>query len=99
MDPAQLALMEAMSELSEEAYCAGWMEGLEYALWRLLTEGPGRYGRLDASSEQLEHLRALSDACGGWVAFDSELGEVFVPLEAWRKTYAENVESKAHLLR
>jgi hypothetical protein len=33
LTPAQLELAEYMSDLSEEAYCAGWMRDLEYALW------------------------------------------------------------------
>jgi hypothetical protein len=28
----QRALADAMSKISEAAYCAGWMEGLEFAL-------------------------------------------------------------------
>jgi hypothetical protein len=33
LTPDQRALARYMSDLSEEAYCAGWMSGLEYALW------------------------------------------------------------------
>ena len=29
----QRQLANFMSNLSEQAYCAGWIEGLEYALW------------------------------------------------------------------
>ena len=39
-------LMRYMSELSERAYCAGWMEGLEYTLWKAVLEGRLKYGRL-----------------------------------------------------
>ena len=43
---SQKALAEFMSELSEEAYFAGWMEGLEYALWKAVVENPFEYGLL-----------------------------------------------------
>jgi hypothetical protein len=33
LSPDQRRLADYMSELSESAYCAGWMEGLEFALW------------------------------------------------------------------
>jgi hypothetical protein len=39
LTPAQCELAKYMSDLSEEAYCAGWMQGLEYALWQVLVEG------------------------------------------------------------
>jgi hypothetical protein len=37
LDHAQRQLADYMSDLSEEAYSAGWMNGLEYALWDALT--------------------------------------------------------------
>ena len=41
LTPPQRQLADFMSDLSENAYCAGWMSGLEYALWewRHLTGG------------------------------------------------------------
>ena len=41
---SEKALAEYMSELSEEAFFAGWMEGLEYALWKAVVENPFTYG-------------------------------------------------------
>jgi hypothetical protein len=43
----QRRLAEFMSELSEEAYYAGWMLELEYALWEALVDGRSEYGRLE----------------------------------------------------
>ena len=40
-------LIDYISDLSEEAYCAAWMDAVECALWRRVTDGPGRYGQLD----------------------------------------------------
>ena len=89
LTPEQRELADYMSELSECAYCAGWMQDLEYALWRAATEGVFRYGRLDLTAEHIQRLKTLSDACGGWIRFDDELEESFVPITQWIEQYYE----------
>ncbi len=87
MNPSAQALTDYMSELSEAAYSAGWMTGLEFALWRAVTEGPRRYGHLDITAEHISKLQTLSDACGGWIVFDDTTEETFIGLDAWQKLY------------
>jgi hypothetical protein len=87
MNPSAQTLADYMSEISETAYCAGWMEGLEFALWRAVTEGPMRYGHLDITQEHIYKLRTLSDNCGGWIVFDDKKEETFIGLDAWRRLY------------
>ena len=53
---SQKALAEYMSELSEEAYFAGWMEGLEYALWKAVVENPFNYGFLQLTEQHIAEL-------------------------------------------
>ena len=55
LTPDQRALAEAMSDLSEAAYCAAWMIGLECALWGLLASGETRYGRATLTKEEIEN--------------------------------------------
>ena len=38
-------------------------------------------------------LRLLSDACDGWIVFDEDTEETFIDLDAWRKMYADRIES------
>ena len=83
-----------MSELSEDAYFAGWMEGLEYNLWKALVEGPFEYGFLQINEQHIAKLTELSNACGGWIMYDDESAETFVSIEEWIKIYAENVRKK-----
>jgi hypothetical protein len=83
----QRALANAMSEISEAAYCAGWMDGLEYALWHLLTTGQTRYGRSKVTSEELARLRSLSESCAGWIIYDEQKDETFVPLDEWLRIF------------
>jgi hypothetical protein len=85
----QRALADAMSAISEAAYCAGWMDGLEYALWHLLTTGQTRYGRSKVTGEELARLRILSERCGGWIICDEQKDETFVPLNDWLRIFHE----------
>ena len=83
LSPEQRALADYMSELSEEAYHAGWMSDLEHVLWRAVMDGPFRYGHLDLSPQHVQRLKSLSEWCGGWIRFDDTEEESFVPLAQW----------------
>ena len=86
-DQRQQALHDYMSSLSEAAWSAGWMQGLEFELWRAIIEGPFRYGRLELSTTHIARLRGLSESCGGWILFDDEREEAFVPTDRWKCIY------------
>jgi hypothetical protein len=83
LTPEQRALAEYMSDLSEQAYSAGWMRDLEHTLWRALTDGPFRYGYLELTLQHIARLRELSERCGGWIRFDNDKEESFVSRERW----------------
>jgi hypothetical protein len=90
MKPEEKQLADYMSHLSEQAYCASWMAGLEYVLWSAVVDGPRKYGRLEITGEHNATLKKLSDACGGWIMFADEKGETFVPLDEWIHIYESN---------
>jgi hypothetical protein len=94
MNPSAQALTDYMSELSEQAYSAVWMQGLEFELWRAVVEGPRRFGHLDITTEHISKLRTLSDACGSWIVHDEESGEKPMDLDEWRKIYADRITSQ-----
>lgn len=87
LEPTARQLAEYMSDLSEEAYAAGWMEALEFELWAALDEGPRDYGRLRISNDHIDKLRQLSAAAGGWIVFDDVKEESVLPLHEWRSRY------------
>jgi hypothetical protein len=89
LTPKQRALAEMMSDLSEEAYCAGWMSGLEYALWGALLGRRAEYGRLPFSPEEVARLRQLAQDCGGWIVFDDATQETWLPTAEWERRFAE----------
>lgn len=79
-------LVAAMSEMSEELYCAGWMSGIEYTLWSYVVGNPGP--GLAAEVEQLRRLAALA---GGWWAWSKDAQrETFVPMAEWLEMYTEH---------
>lgn len=80
-------LIDYISDLSEEAYCAAWMDAVEFALWRRVTDGPGRYGRLDVNEVHIQRLRELSQKCGGWVYWDESTNETYLPSNEWKVLY------------
>ena len=85
LSPPQKELAEYMSSLSELAFCAGWMDGLEFALWRAATEAPFTYGQLELTLDQAQRLNDLSHRCGGWIFLhDDHLG-TFATLAEWQQ--------------
>ena len=88
MTAAQGRLADYMSDLSEEAYCAAWMDGLEFALWEALTGELQEYGRLPITQEHRDKLGELSNACGGWIVYDDRTGETWVSTDEWRTRFS-----------
>ena len=85
-------LAEFMSELSEEAYTASWMDGLEYARWSAVHNGPRRYGRLYICEQHISTLRNLSESIEGWIYFDGESEESFINILDWQNKYNKNIQ-------
>ena len=56
MEPDATKLMVYMSELSEEAYRAGWMDGLEFALWMAVRKGLGSGNSTSAISTSVMRI-------------------------------------------
>lgn len=77
-------LEKLMSAISEEYWCAGWMHGLEYTLWDVVT---GRRTGV-CRPEEIEQLKYLSEKCGGWIFWDEQSkSEKFVPMQDWLRLY------------
>lgn len=83
---AQRALAQYMSDLSEEAYSAGWMNGLEDALWEVVLGDRREYSHATFTDEHAVELRRLS-ACGGWIVFDDSREETWVSLAEWQTRF------------
>src|SRR5688572_4869157 len=84
----QRELADYMSSLSEDAYCAGWMAGLEYALWEAVLGIRSEYGFLDFDKKHRSRLHRLSDLCSGWIVFDDETGESWISRAEWERRFS-----------
>jgi hypothetical protein len=84
LTPPQKELAEYMSSLSELAFCAGWMDGLEFALWRAATQALLTYGQLQLTQEQAQRLNDLSHRCGGRIFFHDDQQETFATAAEWQ---------------
>ena len=67
-------------------------DGLEFDLWRGVVEGAFRYGQFDLKINHIERLRRLSEACGGWIVFDGDKEETFVPIGRWKIIYRNRTQ-------
>ena len=92
--PTQRRLAEYMSALSQAAYYAGWMEGLEIALWEVLQGTRREYGRLTISDAQRQELQELSRAAGGWITWDEQHERSFVPIDEWIGTVGKRTADR-----
>ncbi len=78
---AALGLLALMTGISEEFWCAGWMNGMEFDLWR--RAAGTNYGQGIITERQATLLRLLHEECGGWWMWDYARGPVFVRTEEW----------------
>lgn len=89
------ALGVVMSEISEECYCAGWLSGLEYILWRFVVNGPGSFGQGEVDAAAVARLKHLSEVCGGWMVWDEVAWRRFVPMSEWLVMFGEHEARRA----
>jgi hypothetical protein len=87
LNEKQQALSDFMSEISEEAYCAVWMDGLEYVLWYVTLSGPANYGRKFIDEQIILKLKRLSEDASSWIVFDDDNWETAVPLPIWQEMF------------
>jgi hypothetical protein len=78
---AALGLLGLMTGLSEEHYCAAWVEDLEYLLWKVQPGQP--FGLGEITERQAQLLRLLSAECDGWWVWGNDRPK-FVALDCWR---------------
>ena len=79
------ALRDAMSDLSEGYYCAGWLVGLEQTLWRCWERAPFKWGFGVVSVEDANRLQVLHEKAGGWWT-TVDHWQRFVTTEEWLAT-------------
>ena len=89
----QRDLYYAMSEISEISYAAGWIDGNEYAVWRLIHEGGGfGIAHWDRADDELERVRRAMRAADCWITWTDNAPRV-IPLNAWAAHFAAHIRT------
>lgn len=99
LSPDQEALVNYMSEISEECYSAGWMLNLEYVLLDALTSGPRSYGHDLITENNIEILKELSLKTKGWIMFDDLSEETYIEKELWEIKFSKAVNQNPDILK
>jgi len=82
-------LYAAMSDVSEEAHCAGWLYSWEYPMWYHAFNHPFEVIEThtaindDVPVAQINHVMELSMKCQGWVIYDNDHGPMWIPIDDW----------------
>ncbi len=92
-------LAYTMSNISELGWCAGWMQNLEYVLWHAVTSGRREFGRVTIDSDHITALQLLSDRIGGWIYFDDQEEETYIPLAEWQLKFDQVTQANPEVLR
>jgi hypothetical protein len=96
---AQDLLSRMMCDISEDCFCAGWMNELEYDLWEALESGNRSYGMCEIRERDMARLKRLHELAGGWWIFPVGGDLHFVTTQEWLSIYAEGrPEPKVWLL-
>ncbi len=94
-DPKQRKLLELMWKVAEEGWSTGWMQDLEFHLWRIMQTGPEKYGALFIDNGLIRELRDLSEETQGWILYDRVEQEVAIGKSAWLEAYGKWAASRA----
>ena len=78
----QKRMIEIMEEISEECYCATWMQGVEMSAYIAMKTGSTDYGQSVISRELIEELEALSMELQSWPFMDVNYDIAFIPIHS-----------------
>ncbi len=88
---AALSLRDTMSAISEDFYCAQWLDRLEFSLWNIMISDSRKFGFGEVDSCKLNELRSLHDKCGGWWMWsDFSQTTIFVTTNEWNEILGIN---------
>ncbi len=83
-----------MSEISEDAYCASWEMGTEYAIWDVIHGASSDLRwKSSISPDQTIMLRDLSAELDGWIVYDVDSDDYvrLVRMDEWQRIYGTHV--------
>jgi hypothetical protein len=81
----QECLEHRMSDISEDCYCAGWLNNLEHSLFNLMLKGGGDFGAGSVSAKDADEMKVLAKLSDSWIIWDD--GCKAIPLNEWIVKY------------
>lgn len=82
------SLCELLEAISEDCYCAGWLDDVEHSVWAMLgSKEPVEFGMGSVSLAGLARAKELSKSIGGWARYDQ--GPSPVPMAEWLERHAQ----------
>jgi len=81
-------LEDTVCEISEKAYLAAWMLGIEFELWDCVRTRRRRLGQILVDESSIRRLRELSAALDAWIVFPTpEQPPAFIAFATWEPFY------------
>jgi hypothetical protein len=85
----EIEMANLMSEISENAYAAGWLMNLEHIVWQAVISGPRRFGRVEITKSDIEKLTRLSGATQTWIVYNDQ--ETAIPIDEWKAIFTKDI--------
>lgn len=79
----QKLLYERMSAISESCFCAGWIGGNEFSIWKALITGDTTFGFDHMDLDDLDTCKKLAYTLGGWIVWYDDEDDPSLPVEEW----------------
>jgi len=83
-------LVDFISELSQDYFAAGWLNGIEFDTWDLISKGiisdAFSLVTLSEDLDTIEDLKSLSNITGTWVIWDETVGDAIpIEMDEWKQ--------------
>ncbi len=85
---ANLTMVSAFEEYSDDHYSAGWMHDIEHIIWEE-TKRKVDANHITDRDADLFHILMLSNVLNGWVSLDSAGEAIVVDLDQWHEIHAK----------
>lgn len=101
-------LYELMEEISQECWCAGWLDSLSFDLWEIAYHwnfaDAIEYGQSNVTYPQIIELLRLSKELGGWLIYDEKNEDYskdendtrIVRVRKWWEMYVEYMKDRGN---
>lgn len=92
-------LIFRMKQLSEDIYCASWLNDLEFRVWDMAFGGENTLGDTPVTDRMAKSFRDIAALADGWWVWPDTVGEdgsdaIFIPMNRWKECLARRSEGE-----